>query len=113
MKPSPRRAAKPKQPERDFAPPPPEAVVWVVLDRQNTENRREAFAQTAYRAFELSGIARDGQRLSYGECHVFYSEHSTRKKWVDALVDALQRLCAPRKSNGHSKLNGKSNGRRS
>ena len=104
------RAPKPKEPERDFAPPPPYPVVWVVMDQQDTFNRRETFAQTAYKAFELSRITRDGLPLSYGECHVYHSEYLS-KKGVDALVDGLQKLCAkPTKAKKNSKLNGKANG---
>jgi hypothetical protein len=96
-------------PERDFEPPPPHEVVWIVVDRDDTFNRREALAQTAYRAYELSGIMRDGQRLSYSQCHVFQSEYFT-KKLADAVCGGLKALCAPReksKLNGHSKKNGK------
>lgn len=110
---------RPREPEPDFAPPPPYPVVWVVLDREDSFNRREVYAQTAYRAYELSGISRDGQRLSYSQCHVYHSEHLS-KKGVEALVGMLQKLCEPGESkpkrarrrsdlklNGHSKLNGK------
>jgi hypothetical protein len=101
-----------EKPERDFAPPPPTEVVWVVVDQDDTFNRREALAQTAYRAYELSGIMRDGQRLSYSQCHVFHSEHLT-KKLADSIGWGLRALCSrppPPKLEKKTKSNGKANG---
>lgn len=103
------RRAKPREPEKDFAPPPPYPVVWVVMDREDTFNKREAFAQTAYRAYELSGIARDGVPLSFSECHVYYSEHLTRRG-VEALVSALEKLCARPKKSKQNGIGRKANG---
>jgi len=116
MKPS-RQRTQPKEPEPDFAPPPPHEIMWVVVEQADTFNRKEELAQTAYRAYELSGIMRDGQRLSYSQCHVFQSEYLT-KKLADSISWGLRALCAPRieppkKSKPNSKLNGHSlNGKR-
>jgi hypothetical protein len=88
--------------DKDFAPPPSHSVVWVILDRKNTDNMRTGFAQTAYQAYEASGIQRDGQRLSYGDCHVFYSECLTRKYTIEKLFELLAALTKKRKSNGRA-----------
>lgn len=95
--------AKPK--ERDFAPPPPTPVEWVVVDSLDPTNTRKAVAQTAFRAHELSGIMRNGQRLAYGECVVFYAEVVEQ---AAALITFLEKVSAPRAVT--KKSNGKANG---
>jgi hypothetical protein len=94
-------------------------VVWLIVDLVDGTNRTTAVAQTAFKAHELSGIkSRDGRRLAYGECDVSYSESATQERWLEALLAFFSWVFAPRpkaneKMNGRSKLNGKSNGRRS
>jgi hypothetical protein len=106
-----RRTAKPKEPERDFDPPPPCDVVWLVVDRADGTNRTTAVAQTAFRAHELSGIkGREGRRLAYGECDVAYSENATQARWLEALLAFFEKVFAPR-SKPNGKMNGRSNGK--
>ncbi len=100
------------EPERDFAPPPPHRVMWVIVDQKDKTHFEKAYAQTAYRAYELSGIQREGRRLCYSEVEVSESESLTHALWRDMLFDFLIALHVkkPTKSsklNGHSGLNGK------
>jgi hypothetical protein len=89
-------------------------VVWLIVDLGDGTNRTTAVAQTAFKAHERSGIQRDGRCLAYGECDVSYLERETQRMWLAPLFAFFEKVFAPRpKPNGHSKLNGKSNGRRS
>jgi hypothetical protein len=70
-------------------------VAWAVVDELDPTNVRVAVGQTAFKAFENSGILRDGRRLSFGQCRVTYSERKTQEMWIEALVDAMQKLFSP------------------
>src|SRR5262245_8028776 len=87
---------EPKKPEREFAAAPGRPVVWRIVDAHDSSNVRYAVSHVAYEAFERSGIARNGQRLSYGDVEVAYSEAKTEEWTRSALLDLLVALGKPR-----------------
>jgi hypothetical protein len=85
-------------------------VVWVVTDRKDRGNFAHGFAQNAYRAWQLSGIMRDGVRLNFSDVDVHISEMKTLEYTRQCLFNLLAALGRGPKKRGNRKLNGKLNG---
>lgn len=117
-----------RRPQSDFerpgGEPPPDRVVWIIVEQMDASNRATEVAQTAYTAFELSRIkSRDGRPLAFSEVVVAHSEPATKAMQVDGLEAGMRHIFSPptppkeprptkfrrtkNKLNGHSKPNGK------
>jgi hypothetical protein len=120
-----------RRPQSDFerpgGEPPGEPEVWVIVEQRDASNRVTQVAQTAYTAFELSGIkSREGLLLSYSEVVVTHSEPATKARQIDGMEAGMRHIFSPPKPpretrptkfrrtksklNGHSKTKGESDG---
>lgn len=82
--------------ERPGGEPPGEPEVWVIVEEKDASNRVMEVAQTAYTAFELSGIkSREGLLLAYSQVVVTHSEPATKARQVDGLEAGMRHIFSP------------------